>query len=108
MAKFPVSTAGLPDGIFAYQKSNFGNILEGLGMDNVGIFYCHLVYFIAIWYILPFGIFYCHLIYFIAFWYILLPFGMLYQEKLATLLSREGLKISFVCTLSCVPYPYKS
>jgi hypothetical protein len=44
-----------------------------------GIFYCHLVYFIAIWYILwPFGIFYGHLLQFIA---ISWPFGMLYQEK---------------------------
>jgi hypothetical protein len=29
--------AGLPDGIFSYQKSQFGYILEGLGMENVGI-----------------------------------------------------------------------
>jgi hypothetical protein len=33
--------------------------LEGLGTVNVGVFYCHLVYFTAIWYILlPFGTFY--------------------------------------------------
>jgi hypothetical protein len=30
---------GLPDGIFACQKSNFGHILEGLRMENAGIFY---------------------------------------------------------------------
>jgi hypothetical protein len=28
----------LPDGIFLYQKSQFGNILEGLGMENIGKF----------------------------------------------------------------------
>jgi hypothetical protein len=39
--------------MFSYQKSQFGYILEGLGMVNVGIFNCgHLVYFIAVWYIL--------------------------------------------------------
>jgi hypothetical protein len=27
--------AGLPDGLFCYQKSQFGYILEGLGMENV-------------------------------------------------------------------------
>jgi hypothetical protein len=37
---------GLPDGIFSYQKSQFGLILEAL----VGIFYSHMVYFTAIWY----------------------------------------------------------
>jgi hypothetical protein len=29
---------GLPDGIFAKQKSKFGYILEGLEMENVGTF----------------------------------------------------------------------
>jgi hypothetical protein len=37
---------GLPDGIFSYQKSLFGYIMEGLGMKIVvkmfGIYYCHL------------------------------------------------------------------
>jgi hypothetical protein len=33
------------------------NLSEGLAMEDVGIFYGHLVYFMAIWYILwPFGI----------------------------------------------------
>jgi hypothetical protein len=65
----------LPDGIFSNQKSRFGQILEGLAMEDVGVFYVHLVYFMAIWYILwPFGIFYA------CFKYI--PrFGELYQEK---------------------------
>jgi hypothetical protein len=44
-------------------------------MEDVGIFYGHMVYFIAIWYILwPLGIFYGYLVYFPR-------FGMLYHEK---------------------------
>jgi hypothetical protein len=34
---------GLPDGIFANQKSKFCNIFEGFGIENVGIFFNHLV-----------------------------------------------------------------
>jgi hypothetical protein len=50
-------------------------------MENVGIFYGHLVYFIAIWYTLwPFGILYSHLVYFIDIWYTLWPFGILYSH----------------------------
>jgi hypothetical protein len=37
---------------FSNQKSHFGSILEGLGMEDGGLFYGHLVYFVAIWYIL--------------------------------------------------------
>jgi hypothetical protein len=40
---------GLPDGF--KPKSQFRYIL-GFGMDNVGVFYCQLVHFMAIWYIL--------------------------------------------------------
>jgi hypothetical protein len=43
---------GLPDGFFSYQNYQFVFILEGLGMENVGIFYEHLKYFPAVWYIL--------------------------------------------------------
>jgi hypothetical protein len=44
-------------------------------MENLGIFYNHLVYFTAIINILcPFGIFCGHLVYFPR-------FGILYQEK---------------------------
>jgi hypothetical protein len=47
---------GLPDGVFSYQKSQFGDIFEGLGIKN-GIFYGNWVHFIALWYILwSFGI----------------------------------------------------
>jgi hypothetical protein len=42
---FHVTKTGLPDGIFSNQKSQFGKLLEGLAMEDVGIF-------IAIWYIL--------------------------------------------------------
>jgi hypothetical protein len=38
----------LPDGIFSNQKFRFGYILEGLGMENVGIFYNHVEYLTAI------------------------------------------------------------
>jgi hypothetical protein len=41
-------TAGLPDGIFSYQKSQFGYILEAQGIEIVGIFYSHLEYFTVI------------------------------------------------------------
>jgi hypothetical protein len=42
----------LPDDIFLNQKSQFGYILEGLGMEN-------LMYYI----LGPFGIFYCCMVY---------------------------------------------
>jgi hypothetical protein len=44
-----VPPSGLPDGIFSNQKSNFGKILEGLGMEKVGVLYGHLEYIMAIW-----------------------------------------------------------
>jgi hypothetical protein len=45
--------------------------LEGLGIENVVIFYDHLEYFTAIWYHLqPFGIVCGHLVYFFPFWYV--------------------------------------
>jgi hypothetical protein len=48
----------LPDGLFSNQKFQFGSILEGLAMENLGIFYDHFVYFKAIANIFwPFGIF---------------------------------------------------
>jgi hypothetical protein len=46
-----------------------------------GIFYCHLVYFMAIWYILWPFVFYDHLVYFPRFWYIFLRFGIFHREK---------------------------
>jgi hypothetical protein len=47
-----VKRAGLPDGLFSNQTPKFGKILEGLEMENVGIF-------MTVWKILrPFGIMY--------------------------------------------------
>jgi hypothetical protein len=70
-----VSKPGLPDGIFSNQKSQFGQILEGLAMENVSLFCGHFINFPAIWYILwPFGKFCGHL-------YIFPRFGILHREK---------------------------
>jgi hypothetical protein len=69
----PQLTNGLPDGIFSYQKSQFGYILEGHAMEDVGIFYGHLVHLTAIWNIL--WTFNGYLV------YIFTVFGMLGQEK---------------------------
>jgi hypothetical protein len=65
----------LPDGLFSDQKSPFGLIFVGLGMENVGIFYGHFDTFKSIWCILPpFGIF-------VVIWYIFSHLGMLEHEK---------------------------
>jgi hypothetical protein len=63
---FRHSCAGLPDGIFSYQKFQFGKIIEDLSMEDVGIFYGH---YIGLFYGL-FGIFYGHWIHFSSIWYI--------------------------------------
>jgi hypothetical protein len=43
--------------------------LQGFEMEDVGMFYGHLVYFVVIWSILwSFGIFYDHLEYIFPFW----------------------------------------
>jgi hypothetical protein len=46
--------AWLPDGLFSYQKSQFGYILESLGMENVNKLFDHFQYFKAVW-LWPFG-----------------------------------------------------
>jgi hypothetical protein len=52
------SNAGLPDGLFPDQKSRCGRILEGLAMEDVGIFNGHasillpLDIFMVVWHIL--------------------------------------------------------
>jgi hypothetical protein len=59
---------GLPDGIFSDQKYQFGSILERLEKENVGIFFGHLEYFKASWFILStFGNFVVFLVYFYPF-----------------------------------------
>jgi hypothetical protein len=66
----------LPDGLFSYQKSQFGHIWESLGMKNVNKFYDHLQYSNVIWYVLwRFGIVCGHLVHFP-------PFGMLEARKI--------------------------
>jgi hypothetical protein len=68
----------LPGGIFKTKKSQFSSILEGLSMEDVGIFYghfiyvfCgHMVYFEAIWYI-----------YLMVIWYIYPVLFFLYQGQ---------------------------
>jgi hypothetical protein len=58
----------MPDGLFSNQKSQFGQILEGLAMENVRNF-VSIVYFSAIGNMLwLFCIFCGHLVYFPPFW----------------------------------------
>jgi hypothetical protein len=55
---------GLPDGIFSNQKSKFRAILEGLAMEDVGMYILRpLCLFRAVWYI--FG----HFVYLLVIWY---------------------------------------
>jgi hypothetical protein len=71
---------GLPDGIFSNQKSQFGQILEGIGFENVDIFNGHLVCFTDNW-----DFYDIHLVHFVFVRYIFSSFGIMYQENLATL-----------------------
>jgi hypothetical protein len=58
-------TAGMPDGLFPNQKSQFRCILEVLAMEDVSTCYYLVAYFTTIWYILwPLGIFYGPLVHF--------------------------------------------
>jgi hypothetical protein len=67
------SWAGLPDGLFSNQKSKFGEILVGLALVDVGIFYGHLVHFTVFCYTLwAFDIVRGNLLYFFPFWYFVL------------------------------------
>jgi hypothetical protein len=56
-------------------KPKIPKTLEGLALEDNGIFYVHLVNIPAIWHI------YGHLVLFTPFWYIFTRFGMLYEEK---------------------------
>jgi hypothetical protein len=65
-----MANPGLPDGLFSNQKSKFVELLEGLAMEDDGIFYGHLVYFTVFCCILwTFGKVRGNLIYFFPFWY---------------------------------------
>jgi hypothetical protein len=50
--KFRAADSVLPDGFFSNQKSQYVYTLEGLAMEDVGIFYVNLVNVPAIWQIL--------------------------------------------------------
>jgi hypothetical protein len=53
----------------AYFQTKNPNL--SLAMEDVGIFYNHLVYFMAVWYILwQFCLFYGYFVYFPPFWYV--------------------------------------
>jgi hypothetical protein len=67
--------AGLPDGLFSNQKSQFGSIFDSLRLENVDIFYGRLEY------LRTFGDFYDHLVHFVLMWYIFSGFGITCQEK---------------------------
>jgi hypothetical protein len=70
---------GLPDGMFSNQKSHIGKILEGLAIEDVGIF-------MTIWNILwPFDIIYGRLVQFVVIWYIFSLWFVLTMKNLATL-----------------------
>jgi hypothetical protein len=57
---------------FQTKNPNLGKFLEGLRMENVGIFYGRMEY------LRPLGIFYGNLV---VLWSIFSPFGILCQEK---------------------------
>jgi hypothetical protein len=60
---------------FSNKKSKFEYILEGLAMEDGGIFHGHLVHFMVFCYVLStFGIVRGNLVYFSC-------FGILYEEK---------------------------
>jgi hypothetical protein len=77
-------SSGLPDGIFANQNSQFRYILEGVRMENVGLFYGNVVPFVAIWYISwTFDVFCIFLVHFYH-------FGIMCQEKSGNTGCRES------------------
>jgi hypothetical protein len=47
-----LSATGLPDGLFFKPKIPIWENIKGLGMNKVGLFYGHLEYIMASWYIL--------------------------------------------------------
>jgi hypothetical protein len=58
----------LPDGIFPQQNTQYGYILEGLGIENVGIFVTIHGHWVILW--MDIGKFCSHLVYISRFWYI--------------------------------------
>jgi hypothetical protein len=74
-----LAAAGLPNGLFANQKSQFGYIFEGLRLENVDIFYGHLEH------LRTFGKLYDHLVNFVLIWYIFPVLVSRTKKNLATL-----------------------
>jgi hypothetical protein len=72
----PMLQSGLPDGMISYKKSHFGQILEGQKIENVGIFYAHLEYLIAIRH------FNGRLLEFAAIWYVFFTFWYFASRKI--------------------------
>jgi hypothetical protein len=69
----------MPDGLFAYQKSQVWYILDGLGMKDFGINQCHSVCISQFfWYIYGMAISYT---YFVVVWGFFSNFGLFYQGK---------------------------
>jgi hypothetical protein len=66
--------AGLPDVLFSNQKNPNMDIFRSVLQYKI------LVYFMAIWFVLPpLEIFYGHLVYFVVIWYTSPRLGILYQ-----------------------------
>jgi hypothetical protein len=65
--------------IFANQKSQFWYFWQGVGMENVGLFYGNLVPFEL------FGIFHGRLVYFVGMWYTFTILVYFRKKNLATL-----------------------
>jgi hypothetical protein len=62
-------------------------------MENAGIFYGHLEYFMVIWNILrSFGIFFWPFGYVVVIWYIFPRFGILCQQKSGNPAPASGLR----------------
>jgi hypothetical protein len=61
----------------AYFQTKNPNLDKFWRVLDIGLFYCHLVYFVVLWYILwYFGIFCGTLVFFVVLWYILWYFGI--------------------------------
>jgi hypothetical protein len=73
---------------FETKNSNLGKFLEGLAMERC----CYIQW--------PFGLFYCHLIYFVVIWYNSWLFGTFFpilvcyaKKNLATLIMAQALAL---------------
>jgi hypothetical protein len=75
---------------FQTKNPNSGKFLEGLAIEDVGIFNGHLVYFTAILlFFAMVGIICCHLVYFLVIWYIFPVLVCWCKKHLATLIFKR-------------------